>query len=217
MKRLALIGFLFYSILSFGQSKYVDTTVKIKKRNYRIVFSSLSADRDLLVCYRNGEQISIDTFADCFTGVSLVDFNKDGFCDLILPYSNGSYAEELYLFDKKRKGFHVVEEFRNYSEPSSVKEHSNFYFSYKNVGCDDRTWESYLFTIENYRVVPLGKIFGQDCDGKLRNIYFFRIRGGDFNDAKQVSVLPHIPTVEQYSQRWPFIEKYWSNSCLSYR
>jgi hypothetical protein len=87
----------------------------------------------------------------------------------------------IMLFIPKTNQFRKIENIDNpeYAYSKKIK-NTDFYFSYSPNGCGKNNWESYLFSIVDYKVVPKGHIEYKQCVDDEKGMYVFRIK----NDEK---------------------------------
>lgn len=106
------------------------------------------------------------------------DYNGDGNLDIRYGYNSNYYFEMVILFDSKTKQFRKIENIDNpeYSYSKKLKK-TDLYFSYSPNGCEKNNWESYLFSIENFKVLPLGRIKYKQCVDDEKGMYVFKING----------------------------------------
>lgn len=165
---------------------------------------------DKLYVFRNRTD-TVLTLTDYFTRIEFDDFNGDGFDDLRLGFmSNTPGIQDLYLFDKTRQIFRMVEGFNNFPDPNRITG-TKFYYSYHKSGCADMNWGSELFYLEKFHAKAIGKIDGYQCreSDKYFGLYIYKSKGVKF---ELIETLP-IDTIWTYKDsKWGFIKDYWSKS-----
>lgn len=92
------------------------------------------------------------------------DFDGDGLEDIRLHYSDLSFFTIVYLFDPKEVKYKKIENSHDFPWPQKVANRAGLYFAYEAKGCADAQWESTLFTIQNFKMVPLAKIGVINCE-----------------------------------------------------
>ncbi len=183
--------------------------------NNQLFFVTFRDDKNLYIFNSKGDTVVIerDLYAkeEDFNGFKFLDFNQDGFSDIIISYTTNVPAiKDLLLFDKSSNTFHKVLNFPDFpaSEPISGTE---YYYSYHRSGCADMNWDSDLFYINNYTAKRIGNIEGHGCDNrdKKDGIYVHKI-------IKQKEVLIStfpIDTITKYeNSKWGFIQDYWTKN-----
>ena len=142
-----------------------------------------------------------------FANFDFVDFNHDGYKDLLIDYlTNVPDIQTLALYDKKTETFKLVKNFEKF--PASIRlPNSNLYYSFHRSGCADYNWDSDLFKIVNFRAVKIGNISGLGCDqDKTQGVFIYQIIGN-----KEVLLKKYpISIIERYKNwKWGFIRYYW--------
>lgn len=190
---------------------------RIKKDTERLVQSCDSAyinKRWFRACF-NSERVFVindegDTLynekEDIFN-IKFSDFDQDGYKDMFIGYDGNQIVYELGLFDNKTNTFKLVENFSNLHEVFTLKG-TQYYYSYSPGGCADLNWSSDLFYIKNYKVTSIARIKGIGCEGEQKNgIFISKIVDGKEKLIKTINRKPGY-----YSDKWDFIEKYWSGN-----
>lgn len=140
-----------------------------------------------------------------------VDFNSDGFKDILIEYmTNVPGIMDLLIYDKSERKYKKVVGFQNFPAPQQIAD-SKYYYSYHRSGCADMNWDSDLFYIENYKTVKIGNISGNQCNdtGINDGIYINKING---KNRMEIDRLP-IKILKQYKEhKWGFIKKYWEEN-----
>jgi len=143
------------------------------------------------------------------SGCKFVDFNGDGYQDLIVRYmTNVPDICELILYDQKLKKFIKITGFDAFPAPAKLPG-IKMYYSYHRSGCADSNWGSDLFVIRNFKAVKLGSISGVECDESdiKDGVYIYKTK------SKQIlyKKLP-IETIHDYKgDKWGFINDYWKH------
>lgn len=140
-----------------------------------------------------------------------VDFDSDGYQDIILEYvTNVPGIQELLLYSPEKKLFIKVDNYSHYPASKRIKD-TRFLFSYSRAGCADSNWESNLFVIKDFKTIQLGKIVGVGCKDAIMEretgiyIYTFSEKGKELKK--------YIEREEGYwDGKWDFIEKYWKEN-----
>lgn len=140
-----------------------------------------------------------------------VDFNGDGFNDILIEYmTNIPGIMDLLIYDKAERTYKRVVGFQNFPGPQQIA-NSKYYYSYHRSGCADMNWDSDLFYIENYKTVKIGNISVNQCNdtGINDGIYINKIDG---KNRMEIGRLP-IKIIKQYKEhKWGFIKKYWQEN-----
>ena len=148
---------------------------------------------------------------DYYSDVKFVDINADGYKDIrAFVFSNTPNQCENYLYDKRKRGFILLEDC---DLDIQLLKGTKYYYSYNRAGCADMNWESYLSKIENYKLVSLGYINGQGCDFQVKEnpqvIEIFKISNTDIDQKKLVKKLPYLKYIPKFEDKWDFIKNYW--------
>jgi hypothetical protein len=144
-----------------------------------------------------------------FAGLEFKDFNGDGSPDLIISYnSNIPAVKDLILYDKRTKKFVQVTNFSNY--PASVRiPNTGFYYSYHPSGCADMDWDSDLYKITKYKIIPLGTISGKGCESSHEKLGIFIYKMLKKKE-RLIKTIP-ITALSQYNNnKQTFINNFWS-------
>lgn len=105
------------------------------------------------------------------------DFDKDGNLDLRYGYNSNYYYEMILLFEPKTKKFRKIEDIDipEYAYSQKIK-NTNVYYSYSPNGCGKNNWISYLFSIEDHKIIRKGLIEYRQCMDDKKGMYVFKIR-----------------------------------------
>jgi hypothetical protein len=213
-KGLLLFFGLIISNLSFGQAFHCDTTLVIGKRQYEVKIEPFKENRSRLTVYYKGKLIQQDTMIKGLRQFSFPDFNGDKKCDILLSCSGSGDYDKLYLFDKKHKAFRRVKGFELFPSAIKLKQDPELFMSYTDLGCDDMTWNSYLFRIVKFEAIPLAEMYGEGCEGKLQNIDIYKLTDSNPDLKERIVSYPYNVMIPEYSLKWIFIEKYWNDKGL---
>lgn len=101
--------------------------------------------------------------SDDYVGYQLVDWNLDGYTDVELSFTcnNGpELANYLLLFDPSEKCFRKIENFWHYCDgyehDKMIDPKKPYYYSFIERGCSGDYYESYFFTVQEFRMKILG-------------------------------------------------------------
>ncbi len=142
-----------------------------------------------------------------------IDFNKDGNLDLIVKFPT-STANELFLFDNKKRTLRRVNNFSDFPAPIHIRG-TKYYYSYHSSGCADSCWDSDLFYLKNFKAVRIGNISADyfNDDGKIEiNTY-------KMTNARKTLIknYPSDKILSKYKEyKWGFIEDYWNKNYLQF-
>jgi hypothetical protein len=155
---------------------------------------------------------TIVPFADNYRRISFSDINKDGYSDIQVFFSNDEFNQcDNYLYDKVKKVFRLLE---NCNVELQEIEGTDFYYTYKPTGCSNNNWESYLYKLKDYQLVPCGRIDGRGCEEK-RKIYIYRITGKKEILIKKSRYEKAIVKMGG-NNRIDFYRKYWQTNYLKF-
>ncbi len=199
-----------------------DTTIRVKNDNFRIYLDNLSnMDSSVLKIMKNGKLTQNDTFISwAILDVELIDFNLDGFEDVLIQNWGQFPSAYTYLFNSKTGTYEYIVNFENFTDVKQIHTQS-LYYSYSRAGCADMNWYSYLIKIENNKAIPVALIEGNGCpprdDSEKLNIQIFKISNGDENSKKLIKELPYDGTLRLYEDKWDYLEKYWIKNFRSFQ
>lgn len=176
-----------------------DTTIIDSK-----VFIASQSDISNLVVI-NENQDTIFTHSDWTDGIDFIDFNGDGYNDILLNYfTNVPGIHDLALYVKETGQFRLVENLTSFPDPNKL-DGTKYYYSYHRSGCADSDWASDLFFIEGYLAIRIGNIYGSGCDGNEKNgIFISKVKNGKLELVKEFIREPGY-----YDDKFDFIKKYW--------
>jgi hypothetical protein len=194
------------TFVSMAQSSKVKTycSAKVDGSYYKALYYS---DNSIALVRQSDGKKLIWKEDDAVSSLQFVDFNRDGYKDLLVDYfTNVPDIWSLILFDVRSKSFIKVDKFENF--PAAIRiSHTNLYYSYHRSGCADMTWDSDLFIIDHFKAVAIGNINGTACNNqdKEDGIYISKVRGDKLELYKK---LP-ISTLSEFDDKWGFIKQYW--------
>lgn len=138
---------------------------------------------------------------------AFLDYNEDGYKDVIFHFHANNPTYELALFDPRANTFRLVENYTAYSGAIKIKG-TNYFYSYHRSGCADSNWDSDLLIIKNYKAIRIGNIHGAGCEGEKKNgIFIYKIND---NDEILIKSIPRKPGY--YADKIDFIEEYWNKN-----
>ena len=115
---------------------------------------------------------TIVPFSDNYRRISFSHIDENGHSDIQVFYFNDEFEQcDSYLYDKENKVFRLIE---NCKVELRKIERTDFYYTYMPTGCANNNWDSYLYKLKDYQLVPCGRIEGRGC-GEKRMIYIYRI------------------------------------------
>lgn len=141
-----------------------------------------------------------------FASLEFKDINGDGYPDLVVHYkSNIPNVTDAALYDKRSKKFVLITGYPNYPASERIL-NSNFYYSYHTGGCADMDWDSDLYKIVKYKIIPLGTISGKGCESSSEKlgIYIYKMR------HKKENLIKSLPITDlAKGGKEAFIKAYW--------
>jgi len=153
---------------------------------------------------------TIVPFSDNYRLIDLYDIDQDGHIDIQFFFNNNEYNQcETYLYDKVNKVFRLLENCK--VAPYKINK-TDFYYTYMPTGCANNNWESYLYKLEDFQLIPYGRIDGRGC-GKKRMIYIYRITGEEEILKKKYRYEKAIAKIGG-SSRLDFYRNYWRANYL---
>lgn len=224
MKRYLIVFMLFWVGSLYAQTHYFrnstrafDTTVTMNKHKFFIHTNDVNNEDILFQVSCESKTILSDTLdSGGLFYIQLIDFNKDGYSDVMFEYSGNNDTQLLYLFNSTDNTFRTVVNFEEYPSAMQLKANPKYYYSYHRAGCSDENWVSDLFSIENFKAVQFGHIEGKGCDGDTirwpQAIFIYRIIGDDEAKEKLVAKLPYLKNIPTFGDKWDFIKKYWNKN-----
>lgn len=163
---------------------------------------------DTFCMLKRPEQDTIIKAENFYSHLEVLDINKDGLEDLrIFIFSNTANQCESYLFDDSAKTYVKIQNSQlNFEKLKST----DLYFEYDARGCADYDWESTLFTLEKYALIPIGRISGKGCLAREQKIEIYKTNSND----KEVllETLPYRKNIPEFGDKWDFILNYWSRN-----
>lgn len=184
-----------------------DTTIVIHNKSFVITTKIYNDYLESI----SVNSIFLDTlYRDGINSIEFTDFNKDSYYDILVSYIGNVVINDIYLFDIKENNFKKIDGFQNYPESVQLKSCNTLYYSYHRAGCADMNWVSDLFTIENFKIIHLGHIYGMSCEQDPQVIEINRILNNNDEQQKLIEKLSYVKIISQYDDKWDFIEKYWN-------
>lgn len=219
MKNFFIIAFLLIAGNTFAQDYFnTDTTYVMNGKKYHLSTRDLGEDQDFIlykVTCGNKKILHSKKEKGGSSGWDLIDFNKDGYPDILISYMGNNYSAEIYLFNPTADKYVEVKDFIKFPEAIQLKSNPNYYYSYHRAGCADMNWVSDLFTIKNYKAIHLGEIYGQGCDYEddgSPKIDISKVINNDGEKTQLIKTIPYSDEVIQNRDKWKFIEKYWNEN-----
>jgi len=137
-------------------------------------------------------------------GLSFMDINGDEFEDIYLKY-NTEGANNLLLFDANANNYKYIDGiFKHFPNLVHIQ-NTPYYFSFQNVDCSGKNWESFLFTIQGFEAFELAYMTENGCDNQTKGIFIY-----DNPDESSQILLDKLPTSNSPHQE--IIKKYWTNN-----
>lgn len=143
------------------------------------------------------------------TDFELVDFNKDGFIDVIINHPSNRVLQTLLLYKPGSKTFVLIDDFIEFPNSKKIKS-TKFYYSYQGNGCAQNDWSSYLYKIENNKIIKIGLIDGEGClENDKNGIYIYNIK------SKESILIKYIKRGEGFwKDKWDLIDNYWNENYM---
>ena len=203
--------FIFLIISFTAQAQQTSARVKVNGIAYTIIPNS---DGSITIKVK-GKVIqhypAKDLYDVTFSDFKFVDYNGDGYKDIVIEYfSNVPDIQDLLLYNKKLKAFTIVKDFPDYPAGTKLKG-TKLYYSYHRSGCADMNWDSDLYAIKNYKVVPLGTISGRECknDDEPNGIYIYK----DTKAKQKLLKTYNINKLNDFEgDKWAFIADCWKSN-----
>jgi hypothetical protein len=145
-----------------------------------------------------------------------VDFNDDGFKDIVVTFkSDAPDVKALLLFDHNTETFKPVAGFDTYPEPVLI-DGTNLYYSYAPGGCAGFDWISDLFYIKDYEAIKTGSMTTNQCpDSEPENgIYIRKLREGQM---EQIDKIPVTVFADYPDGKWGFLNSYWNKNYKKFK
>jgi hypothetical protein len=183
--------FLFSSILLLScvnSNKKVVTKKVIEKDTLIYSVSAKILDGNYHADYRSSMMLYVITKNDTLIaqkeeGLSPIplkfeDYNSDGILDIRYGYNSNYFYEMIMLFEPKTKQFRKIEDIDNpeYANSNNIN-NTDLHYSFSPNGCGKNNWESYLFTVKDFKVVTVGLIEYKQCVDDEKGMYVFKING----------------------------------------
>lgn len=208
-----LIGIFF--IISF--------TSNAKKSDLKKITFTLNGQK-LIKILQNGRFIALtsisgDTivkYQHYYERLKILDINGDGSNDIrVYIMSNTPNQCDNYLFNIAKRKFKLLE---NCNLDIKLVTGTKLFYSYNRAGCADYNWQSYLSKIVNFKLIPIGYIYGNGCESN-NNQQVIEIYKINPNNQVQILIkkLPYLKNIPVFDAKWGFIEKYWSKNYLKFK
>ena len=126
------------------------------------------------------------------------DLNNDGYKELIVSFMANKSVDFYFIYDNSIKSFRQINHTFKYNELTSL-ESANYLYSYRSCGGADFYWNSYLVKIENFKIKEYAKLYNNDTE------ILFILKN------KIIKKLPLNETLDKYSSKFEFINKFWQN------
>ena len=154
-----------------------------------------------------------------YSEIKFIDINADGYTDIrAFVVSNTPNQCENYLFDKEKMVFRLLQ---NCDLDIRLVKGTKYYYSYNRAGCADLNWESYLSEIENFKLVPVGYIYGQGCDFDVKEnpqeILIYKITNPATETKLLIRKLPYSKYIPTFGDKWNFIANYWQKNWQTFK
>jgi hypothetical protein len=193
---------------TIDQNTIIDTIITNNDNSFSIQVQKINADIALLTS--NSKEL--DTiYYNGLSSIDFIDFNNDKNIDILVSYIGNNPTKELYLFDPKNNDFKFIDAFINFCDSKPLKSNTQYYYSYQRAGCADQNWVSDIFTINNFKIIHLGHIYGMSCDDSYKIIEIYKITDNN-EKIKLIEKLPYDKNIATNKDKWDFIENYW-NTC----
>jgi hypothetical protein len=191
-----------------------DTTIVINKQTFEIQTRDVKDDFVLLTVNSK----LIDTlYGSGLLNLEFIDLNRDNNKDILISYIGNNPTNELYLFDPNTNSFRWLDGFINFPAAVQLKAYPKFYYSYHRAGCADQNWVSDLFTIQNFKTIEIGHIYGKSCEDQPKEIEIYKVTNNNEEEAKLIKKLPYTKNITDYCDKWNFIDKYWNDNYLQFK
>lgn len=176
-----------------------DTTI-IANQQFRAVYNEIS-DRFYIINEKN------DTIFNEDLGLNFefVDFDQDGYDDVLFTYMGNVYVNDLLLYSPEKNNFVKVDSLTKFPDAKRIKG-THLYYSYHRSGCADASWDSDLFYIKDFKTHLIGNI-SVTCT--IDTVFINKVRNGK-HILYQKFPLEVLDKYEEY--KWGFIEDYWTKN-----
>ena len=215
-----LILFITSFFLASAQ-ELIDTTYSINNVKISVADKPLNNEFLSLNITTGNETLLFDTLEqwNSIAYIELTNFDSDQFPDLMVCYLGNNPFYILYIFDSNTQKFRKIADYHNFPDSKQLTTEPNFYFSYHRAGCADLNWVSDLFKLENFRIHHLGHIYGQGCDADIEHepqqIEIFDVTLAGENKLRET--LNYLPNINEHSDKWEFIKKYWNEYAKKFK
>ncbi|PWK80048.1 hypothetical protein LX99_00512 [Mucilaginibacter oryzae] len=208
---IALILFFYTGLLFAQEDTYITTSARVAGVSYKAIYKS--SDWSISIVKNGGKVVlhlgTAERYDEGFSSFKFVDFNGDGYQDLLIEYmSNIPGRCDLLMYNGYTRSFELVKDFPNYPVPKRLRG-TGLYYSYSRGGCADADWNSDLFKVVNNKIVKMGNMCGQGCGDGKTGIYIFKMRG---TKKTQVKAYPINDIYKHKNNKWGFIKEYWSRN-----
>jgi hypothetical protein len=220
MKLLLLIYFVLFFGVSYAQRDKPNFLKQTKDtlilNNQRLV-RTLRDQKLQSLTTLSGDTILKDV--GYYSEIKFIDINADGYTDIrAFVVSNTPNQCENYLFDKEKMVFRLLQ---NCDLDIRLVKGTKYYYSYNRAGCADLNWESYLSKIENFKLVPIGYIYGQGCDFDVKEnpqqMLIYKITNPATETKLLIRKLPYSKYIPTFGEKWNFIGSYWQKNWQTFK
>lgn len=199
-----------YSFKSMYNNVEIGRLIKHNQK-HAVIFQQIDSIQYLnqlkFISFENGKikESIIDTLdVGILIEFEFLDRTFDGHNDLLISIGGNRLLDHLYVFDPNNNTLIKIPDFQNYPSTQKVKD-KKLLFSYLALGCGGNIWESKLIKIEGFKVVELGRVYGQNCDDNDKPI--IEISATNI----KIKYLPYFSTLEKYSNgKFDFIKDHWN-------
>jgi len=133
----------------------------------------------------------------------LKDLNMDGNEDLVVEYINNRTCNYIILFHENE--YTIVDSCNNFPNIESISiENTNYYVTYKNLGCASGFWESKLIVFNHNSVSVIYEAIVDECDNNEIELFIY-----NDNIVKNRKIISAniLPIERNYSNIWQSILK----------
>lgn len=216
MKQLILsFLFLLFANSFYSQNNLCDTTLLINQQKICVGTKTINNEQELLFSTYQSITTIIDTiYSEGLAYIKYIDFNKDGYTDILTDYRGNNSTYFLYLFNPATNKFVPILNYLAFPNAIQLKTNPMYYYSYHRAGCADANWESDLFKIQDFKIIHLGHIDGNGCSFDIQEnpptLKIYKVLDNNEEKQKLIKNLPYQKHIPNFGDKWNFIEKYWN-------
>lgn len=211
-KELKLAFILLLSTNIFAQNQNLKDSFEVAESKV-LVTNEIFKKKEILTIKINDEIVLQDTSEhNIFSSIegNYDDFDKDGFKDIVITYSDLRFISNVYLYDSENKIFRKVKNFSWFPEAQKLDSATNLYYSYEATGCANDNWESFLFEIKDYTAIKIAEIQVDVCEFEIPKITYIQ----NLNPKEKIDIDSKEFGYKKNGSKDDFMKLFWTKKWL---